>query len=166
MRNESMKTDTRRRIADVIMWRLGLAPGAQNVAQAAASEHRFNAASNERWRSECGSCNVPYPPALLGAQSWRTIMAGLEHHFGSDASVEPDAAREIGAFLERNAGRERRAADGATSLRITETPWFVGEHAEHGALSSGVKPSDCGACHRGAAGGDYGKRTLRPAGAR
>jgi hypothetical protein len=29
------------------------------------------------WHSECGSCHVAYPPRLLEAASWRTIMQGL-----------------------------------------------------------------------------------------
>ncbi len=160
-----MKTDTRRRIVDAVMWNVGIATFIAVVADAAASDRRLATTSNDRWRNECGSCHVPYPPQLLGAPSWRAIMGGLDRHFGSDASVDAAAAKEIGAFLERSAGPDRRASDGRLALRVTETAWFVREHGEHGALRSSARPSDCAACHRGAADGDFGERTLRVPGA-
>src|SRR5512146_2667484 len=56
-------------------------------------------ARNALWQTECGSCHVAYPPRLLPAESWRAVMSGLDKHFGSDASLDPAAVREIGAFL-------------------------------------------------------------------
>jgi hypothetical protein len=52
-------------------------------------------------------------------------MNGLDKHFGTDASLDPAAAAEIAAFLERHAGRDRGPR---TSLRITDTPWFQRKH--------------------------------------
>ena len=58
-------------------------------------------------------------------------MASLARHYGADASVDAAAAAEIGAFLERNAGRDRGGVTtGAEPQRITTTPWFVKEHRE------------------------------------
>ena len=95
--------------------------------EAQADGHRYRA-DNARWKAECGSCHLAYPPQLLPAPAWRSIMAGLDRHFGTDASLDPAAAAEIGTFLENNAGSGRRA--GAQSLRITETAWFRHEHDE------------------------------------
>ena len=37
---------------------------------------------------ECGSCHVAFPGRMLDADSWRAVNAGLEQHFGVDASVD------------------------------------------------------------------------------
>ena len=130
--------------------------------EALADGHRFTA-DNPRWKAECGSCHLAYPPQLLPASAWRSIMAGLERHFGADASLEPAAAAEIGAFLEKNAGSGRRA-DGRT-LRITEAAWFRREHDEVPAAAwrrpSIRSAANCAACHRGAEQGDFRERNIR-----
>ena len=100
------------------------------------------------YAAECGSCHVAYPPQLLSAASWRQLMAGLDKHFGSDASLEPALAREIGQFLADYAGRR-----GGNELRITETRWFRKEHRKE--IPAGKNPADCAACHRGAERGIY-----------
>lgn len=104
---------------------------------------------NAAYKAECASCHVAYPPQLLSAASWKQIMAGLDKHFGSDASLEPALAREIGQFLADHAGR-KRAGNG---LRITETRWFRKEHRNE--IPAGKNPADCAACHRGAEKGIY-----------
>lgn len=100
------------------------------------------------YAAECGSCHVAYPPQLLSAPSWRQVMAGLDKHFGSDASLEPALAMEIGQFLAEHAGRR-----GGTELRVTETRWFRKEHRNE--IPAGKNPADCAACHRGAEKGIY-----------
>jgi hypothetical protein len=123
-------------------------------------------AHNQTWQSECGSCHVPYPPPLLPAASWRAIMAGLDQHFGTDASVDANSAAEIGAFLQQHAGRERGNAGGKPMLRITELGWFRHEHGEelpasiwnHAKVKSAA---NCGACHTRAETGDYSENSLR-----
>ena len=59
------------------------------------------AASNPKWVAECGACHLAYPPRFLPAESWREMMSGLDKHFGSDASLDAETAREISIFLER-----------------------------------------------------------------
>ena len=122
-----------------------------------------------RYISECGSCHVAFPPSLLAADSWRAVMAGLDKHFGSDASLDAATVREIETFLTANAGsRKTLGADGKPLLRITETTWFQKEHREgHDGLRAGVFHSDavktsanCSACHRNAADGDYSERSI------
>lgn len=128
-----------------------------------ADEGRRFAADDATWRAECGSCHIPYPPRLLGAASWRGMMAGLDRHFGVDASVDKAAAARIGAFLERN-GSTRRGADSA-ALRITDTRWFIHEHDEVSAATwkkPAVKsPANCAACHGGAERGDFDEHAVR-----
>ena len=113
---------------------------AMALALPAMARGRLSFPANERWKAECGSCHVAYPPPLLAAAGWRRLMAQLERHFGSDASLDAGTAAEIGAFLERYGGR---GAD--EGLRITQTRWFRHEHRE-------LRPenaSNCAACHQG-----------------
>ncbi|MFO1351435.1 MAG: diheme cytochrome c [Gammaproteobacteria bacterium] len=124
------------------------------------------AASNDRWKAECGSCHLAYPPALLPASSWRALMTGLDRHFGADASLDAPAVAEITDFLVRNGGRERGAPGAKPVLRITETAWFRHEH--DGELPAGVwrrpaikSPANCGACHTKADQGYFGEDALR-----
>ncbi len=122
--------------------------------------------NNATWQKECGACHVAYPPNLLPAASWRETMGSLEHHFGTDASLEPAQAKEILNFLTAHAGRRPAIdKDGKALLRITETAWFRHEHDEVPARlwkDSRVKnPSNCAACHRTAESGDFSERNLR-----
>ena len=133
------------------------------VAEDDDEDHRYTAI-HPAWKAECGGCHLAYPPQMLPARSWRALMSGLDNHFGTDASLDPQRATDIRAFLERNAGRERIPA-AQPVLRITETSWFVREHDEVPARawkSATVKsPSNCGACHVNADQGSYGEGSLR-----
>lgn len=125
------------------------------------------------YREECGSCHVAYPPVLLSAASWQAVMNGLERHFGSDASIEPAKAREIGQFLAANAARrakyESSDTNGRPLLRITEGAWFLRKHRDgHDGITSAVwrlpsvkSPANCSACHRQAEQGDYSESAIR-----
>ena len=119
--------------------------------------------ANPVYREECGSCHVAYPPQLLPKSSWQAIMTGLDKHFGTDASLDPETNKAIRIYLESTASR--RAASGNPPLRITETAWFKDEHDEVAARiwnSAAVKsPANCGACHTKAEQGDYRERTRR-----
>ena len=73
---------------------------------AAADEpERVPPVTHEPTKKECGECHMAFQPALLPAESWRGIMAGLADHFGEDASLEADLAAEIEAYLSANAAR-------------------------------------------------------------
>ena len=115
------------------------------------------------YAQECGTCHVAFPPALLPAASWRRILANLDRHYGSDASLDAKAGEEISRYLAANAGR-RDVPPGAEP-RITDTRWFAKEHDEVPAAlwgSATVKsPANCAACHTRADEGDYSERTLR-----
>ena len=121
-------------------------------------------ATDPLWKAECGGCHLAFPPELLPASSWRTMMSGLDRHFGTDASLDPATAARITAFLEQNASRKGKLASEKT-LRITETRWFVHEHDEVPARvwkSEKVKgASNCAACHVNAERGDYSEHSVR-----
>lgn len=118
-----------------------------------------------QYRQECASCHVAYPPAMLPAVSWQRIVAGLPHHFGVDASLDPATSRQIGTWLEANAGQGRRAREAPPGDRITRSAWFVREHAEVPAAtwrSTAVKsPSNCAACHTQADQGNFHEHDIR-----
>jgi hypothetical protein len=160
-----MDDTARRRIFDLTTWRVGLLAGMILVAHEAVAEGKFAVPPNERWKTECGSCHVAYPPKLLPAETWRRIMAQLDRHFGSDASVDAAAAAEIGAYLERYSASQRRTGPLSDSLRITETRWFVHEHDEISAavwtLPAVKSAANCTACHTAAEQGDFRKRNIR-----
>lgn len=131
---------------------------AGHAREAGADDDRFTA-SNAKWQAECGSCHIAYPPQLLPAETWRKIMNGLDKHFGSDATLDPAAAADIGAFLAANAARGKRAWRAGSALRITETAWFRKEHRKISDArwkSQKVKSAaNCAACHAGAERGEY-----------
>jgi cytochrome c553 len=128
-------------------------------------DERMPAVKNIAWQTECGSCHVAFPPRLLPAESWRAVMSGLDKHFGSDASLDPAAAKEIGTFLQKNAGSNRYASSGKPVLRITETRWFVREHDEVSDRTwknPKVKSAaNCAACHTEAESGNYSEHGIR-----
>lgn len=152
-----MEDSTSRWIFDLTVWLGALLVGMLLLAHEAMAEGRFAVPANERWKAECGSCHIAYPPQLLPAASWQRVMSQLGRHFGSDASVEPAAAAEIGAFLVRYSASGKRARGAADSLRITETRWFRREHREVALKNA----SGCAACHTTAAQGDFRERNIR-----
>jgi len=156
---------TRRWILDITAWVLALLAGLVLMAHEAMAGGKLVTPPNERWKAECGSCHIAYPPPLLPAQSWKQVMSGLDRHFGTDASLDPAVAAEIGAYLERYSGSARRAPAAPDNLRITATAWFVHEHDEvppavwkNPAVKSAA---NCAACHTAAEQGDFRKRNIR-----
>jgi hypothetical protein len=120
------------------------------------------------YTAECASCHVAYPPALLPAASWRRVMAGLDRHYGVDASLDAATVREIAAWLDARAGtyrKVRRDAAPPPEDRITRSPWFLREHDEVPAATwrrADVRsPANCIACHRRADEGLYDEHDIR-----
>ena len=155
--------ETRRLAFDLTVWIVSLFAGLALVAHEAMAAG--DATPEARWKAECGSCHVAYPPRLLPAPAWRRIMSGLERHFGADASLDPAAAAGITAFLVRGAGTGKRARSGGEVLRITETAWFRHEHDEV-PVAAWTRPAvksaaNCAACHAGAEQGRFGEHDVR-----
>jgi len=113
---------------------------------------------------ECGSCHVAYPAWLLPAASWQALMGNLPHHFGSDASLDASTSAQIGSWLTANAGNGKHARETPPEHRITRSAWFQREHREV-AAAAWARPSvknaaNCGACHAGAAQGDFDEHAV------
>lgn len=131
-----------------------------------AGEHRLGLPGGDgraSYTAECGSCHIAYPPQLLSASGWHRLMAGLDKHFGTDASVDAATSRVISSYLGANAGSERRF--GANSLRISETAWFRREHDEVPAWAwkspQTKSAANCPACHVQADRGDFSEHGVR-----
>lgn len=124
---------------------------------------KFSVPANQKWKEECGSCHIAYPPQLLTGEIWQRLMGGLDKHFETNAMLDTKDNQEILDFLQRYAGHGGR--NSASSLRITDTPWFSREHREvSNETWSGpvVKShSNCTACHVNAERGDWSERGIK-----
>jgi cytochrome c553 len=160
-----MNRDYARWTFDIAAWITGLAFSIFLVADAVAGERQSAPATNPKWQAECGSCHIAYPPRMLSAPAWRTIMQGLDRHFGVDASLDAPTAAAIGAFLDANAQRTDGKRFDPAATRITESRWFRREHEEIGAAvwqrASVRSAANCGACHAQADRGVFGERDVR-----
>ncbi|MDT8990177.1 diheme cytochrome c [Curvibacter sp. APW13] len=122
---------------------------------------------NPKFQAECGSCHTPYAPALLPAASWQRLMGNLGKHFGTDASLDPATTKEIGQWVQANAGSGRRASEEPPQDRITKSAWFQRQHrpgevpADAFKRASVGSPANCSACHPNAAKGNYNEHEVR-----
>ncbi len=123
------------------------------VSAAAFAEDVWNPPNPDpAWQKECGSCHMPFPPALLSREGWDRLMNNLGNHFGDDATLDDKTREQIALFLSDNAARSDIAGHTSEQLRITDTPWFTRHHkgALRMVLKGKVKKiSDCLACHKG-----------------
>src|SRR3989338_9909941 len=71
--------------------------------------------NNVKWKAECSSCHMLYHPGLLPERSWNKMMAGLDKHFGENASLDPMTRDEITRFLVLNSADK---SDNRRSSRI------------------------------------------------
>ena len=116
---------------------------------------------------ECSACHMAFPPALLPAASWQALMAGLDDHFGEDASLDAAATAEITAWLTAHAAETQdtkpahlfRRANPDAPLAITETRAWQRIHRDIAEATFAAKPvftrSNCAACHGDAASGAF-----------
>lgn len=120
-----------------------------------------------KYRQECAACHMAYPPGMLPAASWQRLMADLPRHFGTDASLDPAAVKELDAWLRTHAGSDRKVhRDTAPPQdRITRSSWFVREHDEVAPgtwkLPAVKSASNCAACHRSADQGVFDEHDIR-----
>lgn len=149
-----MNDANKRKVFDFIVWSMSLLFVFALLIHSALADSRLSAAPKKTYQAECGSCHIPYSPALLPAPAWRRMMAGLTKHFGTDAGVDARVAAEIGAFLETQAAQGSKRGSDSGVLRITETPWFTRKHDEVPAAAwkspKVLSAANCGACHSGA----------------
>jgi hypothetical protein len=114
------------------------------------------------YAAECATCHMAFPPRLLPARSWSKLLGGLADHFTENAEVDAATRAQLATFLEKNSGRD---VSGPAPLRITALPWWKREHREVAAVTFSRKaimtPANCGACHPGAADGDFEEDRVR-----
>lgn len=122
---------------------------------------RLSVPANPKWKEECGSCHIAYPPQLLTGENWQRLMAGLDKHYGANAALNPKDNKEILDFLQRYAGSGDKRS--AVSSRISDTPWFNREHRKvSNKIWTEVKSrSNCTACHVNAERGDWSEHGIR-----
>ncbi len=121
------------------------------------------------YQSACGECHLAYAPRHLPAASWERVLAGLDDHFGSDASLAPAELAPVRSYLVSGARKPKDTDPDPAVLRITETRWWVRQHDEirpqrwnHPRISSRAA---CEACHLDAATeGRYGHVKIPKAG--
>ncbi len=117
------------------------------------------------YKQECAACHTLYPPGMLPAASWQRVMRGLEHHYGTDASLEPAQVQQIAAWLNAHAGTYKRVREEPPEDRITRSAWFIREHREVEAAvwkrSSIKSAAQCSACHTQADVGRFDELQLR-----
>lgn len=111
------------------------------------------------YSTECGSCHLAFPPGALPAASWKHIMAGLDKHYGSNASLDDATRRQLDTWLQAHAGTWKRVAETPPEDRITRSAWFQRKHRHvrdavwtHASVK---RPANCSACHPGAERGDF-----------
>jgi len=91
---------------------------------------------NAIYADECSACHIAYPPSLLPAKNWGTLMSQLDDHFGEDASLNQAAVDEITTWLFANAADSVDTKPAHVFSRtnptypvaITETPFWKNTH--------------------------------------
>jgi hypothetical protein len=126
-----------------------------------AGDHRYALSPN--YLKECGSCHVAFPPALLPAQDWQTIMNSLDKHYGTDASLDAKTRDALTAELQRNASRRDKHAGRGQPPRLTRSAWFEKEHGTLPEKRTATLPAaaQCEVCHSRAAEGDYAESGIK-----
>ena len=128
-----------------------------------ADSGKFSVPDHPKWKEECGSCHIAFPPQLLTGDTWKSLMGGLDRHFDANAMLDAKDNKEILDFLQRYAGRGGK--NSASSLRITDTPWFTREHRKV-SIDTWSDPavksrSNCTACHINAERGDWSESGIK-----
>jgi cytochrome b len=116
---------------------------------------------------ECGACHAAPSPAIASSKTWKRVMAGLDDHYGDNASLDAETARELAAYLDANAAerwdtavsRRVGAASVGEDLRITRTRAWTRLHEDIAPATFAKKQVggaiNCAACHRDAASGRF-----------
>lgn len=117
------------------------------------------------FKTECASCHLAFPPALLSAGDWQKVMASLDKHYGDNASLDEKTRGQIEDFLVRNAGSRWRIGFGAGDPpRLTTTSRFQRKHDEIPPTTWKDKrvgsPANCVACHPKAEAGGFSEHDI------
>jgi cytochrome b len=125
------------------------------------------------YTKECGVCHWAFHPSLLPRASSSRLMATLDDHFGEDARLPPESAKQIANYLDLYAA-ETSDTEPANRLRelsesdprsITATPFWQRTHhriAKAVFSSREVKSrANCPACHHDAASGRFDDQQIQ-----
>ncbi|MCU9956054.1 diheme cytochrome c [Burkholderia sp. BKH01] len=122
-----------------------------------------------KYKQECATCHIAYPPGALPAESWRRILNGLDRHFGTDATLDAATVGQLETWLTAHAATGS-AARRPPEDRITRSSWFIATHDEVPASlwhrPAVKRPSNCAACHTQADKGNFDERFIRIPGTR
>jgi mono/diheme cytochrome c family protein len=117
------------------------------------------------YTQECAACHTAYPPGMLPAKSWQRIIAGLDKHYGTDASLDAATVQQLSTWLQTHAGTYKRVSEEPAQDRITRSAWFERKHRKVDAavwkLPSVKSAANCAACHTGADKGAFDDDHLR-----
>lgn len=132
-------------------------------------------ATDKFYEKECSSCHFAYQPGLLPERSWVKLMNGLENHFGTDATLEPEDNKKILNYLVDNSADKFRnykrskkidnsIARNETPIAVTDTRYFEQKHREISRKLITQKDvgslANCMACHKTADRGSYSERDI------
>ncbi|MDD2895169.1 MAG: diheme cytochrome c [Aliarcobacter sp.] len=132
--------------------------------------------NNQLYIKECGSCHFPYQPGLLPANAWNKMMANLDKHFDSDATLAPEDFQTLSKYLNDNSAEKnmqyKRSNRIVSSIpagqipdSISTTPYMIKKH-------NGIRKNmltqpevkglfNCIACHTTADKGSYSERDIK-----
>jgi len=79
----------------------------QTVPQKAVSQ-RPDSPQQKSYIKECGSCHMAYQPEFLPKNAWKTMMGGLEDHFGVNATLTAEDEKLLSSYLQQNAADSKR----------------------------------------------------------
>ena len=132
--------------------------------------------NNQLYIKECGSCHFPYQAGLLPTNAWNKMMANLENHFNSDASLNEADLQTLTKYLNDNSAEKnmqyKRSNRIVSSLAknqipdsISTTPYMIKKHKDIRKdliTQNEVKGLfNCIACHPTADKGMYGERDIK-----
>lgn len=121
---------------------------------------------------ECGACHMAYPASLLPAASWQHLVAGLDDHFGEDASLDADTTAKISQWLSAHAAENADTLPAHAFVtpapsavgQITATPGWQALHKDIAPETFKRAPiytrANCLACHKDAEGGRFSPLAL------
>jgi cytochrome b len=123
------------------------------------------------YAKECGVCHWAFHPSLLPRAASSRIMATLDDHFGEDARLPPETAKQIANYLDLYAA-ETSDTEPANRLRelsesdprsITATPFWQHHRIAKAVCSSREVKSraNCPACHHDAASGRFDDQQIQ-----